>query len=350
VTSVNRTKQSCPWLFAALTCAALVLGPADARGQTSAAAADALFDKAVALMQQNKYDEACPALAESQKLDPRPGTLFTLADCESGGGKIASAVAHYKEYLRIYETLPSQVRKRHDERAKLAKTQVGQLEPQVPTLKLSYPGELPAGLQVTQDGVDFGLASLNTVLPVDPGEHVIVTKVPGRPDVEQRVKVERRAQIVVDLSKGSAAGPAGTGSPTGTGSAGTGQPPVGGQPVDQGPPSNTRRNIGLAIFGVGAAGLVLGGVMGGLALGGKGTVDQHCTGLACDATGFDALEQARLFGTVSTIGFAAGGALALTGGILFLTAPRAQAKTGVSANVRAAVGPGALFFTLQGDF
>jgi len=97
-----------------------------------------------------------------------------------------------------------------------------------------------------------------------------------------------------------------------------------------------------------AAGLVLGGVMGGLTLAQKSTVDAHCKGLDCDPTGFDALDQARTFGTVSTIGLAAGGGLAAIGAILFLTAPKP--KTGVTANIRAGVGPGGAFLSLRGEF
>ena len=45
------------------------------------AAAQSLFDEGRRLMGEAKYADACPKLAESQKLDPGVGTQFHLADC-----------------------------------------------------------------------------------------------------------------------------------------------------------------------------------------------------------------------------------------------------------------------------
>jgi len=53
-----------------------------AMGQDSAAS-EALFNKGVGDMEAGNYQSACPALAESNRLDPRAGTLFALAECEA---------------------------------------------------------------------------------------------------------------------------------------------------------------------------------------------------------------------------------------------------------------------------
>jgi tetratricopeptide (TPR) repeat protein len=87
------------------------------------AAAEALFDRGVEEMKAGRYEKGCPALAESYRIDPRPGALFTLAECENKRGKIATAVARYEEYLRLVATLaPAQI-ERQRERIDIANKQ-----------------------------------------------------------------------------------------------------------------------------------------------------------------------------------------------------------------------------------
>src|SRR5262252_4543747 len=76
----------------------------DARAQ-DVAVAEALFNRGLADMQAGKFDTGCPAIGESYRLDPRPGTLFTLAECEAKAGHYATAVARYDDYLSLYSRL-----------------------------------------------------------------------------------------------------------------------------------------------------------------------------------------------------------------------------------------------------
>ena len=71
---------------------ALAAGPVDA--------AKALFDRGVEQLEAGHFNRACPAIEKSYQLDPRPGTLFTLAECEAKRGRLATAVQRARRRRR----------------------------------------------------------------------------------------------------------------------------------------------------------------------------------------------------------------------------------------------------------
>src|SRR5690606_12049889 len=77
-------------------------------------------------------------------------------------------------------------------------------------------------------------------------------------------------------------------------------------------------------FGVGGAGLVVGGITGGLVLAEVGTLEDRCAGRACPPAEADRLADARALAHASTGGFVVGGvgvAVGLTGLLSALTGP-----------------------------
>ena len=283
---------------------ALLVGSSWAHGQTAdEAKAEELFNKAVELSEAHQYDQACPLLAESQKLDPRASTLFALGDCEREAGKMGSAVAHFKAYLKEYEAMKRDVRKRHDQRANSARSHIKKLEAEAPTLKLTFPGGIPAEFTVKRNGDEVNRIDLDKDIPVDPGEQVVIVEIPGHEPAEQRITVALKEKKVVELAPGPIAEKV--------------------DPDAQNASRKRRRTAGFVLMGTGVAGLAFGGVMGGLAVGQKGVVDEHCNGLDCDKLGLEAVDAGRLYGNLSTIGLAAGGVLAVAGLVVVLTAPKA---------------------------
>jgi hypothetical protein len=88
---------------------------------------------------------------------------------------------------------------------------------------------------------------------------------------------------------------------------------------------------------VGLAGLVLGGVLGGLALSEKSTVDANCQPtsdpgtLGCHGDGFAASQRMKDLGLWSTVGFGVGAAASVTAIVLFATEPgkpKTEARAG----------------------
>ncbi len=281
-------------------------------------AAQALFDQAVVDLNEGRAAAACPAFAESQRLDPRPGTLFALADCEVALGLIASALGHYQEYVGWVSRLPQDSQARHAERVALAEGQIETLKPKVPTLLLALSPSAPKGLVIERDGVPLQGAALGVALPIDPGEHVIVTHAPGMPDERHTVTIAAGEAKQLELPVQST-------------------PPQPVQPVAEqtkqpNPPpphaddGSSQKTLGYVAGGVGVAGIVVGTITGILVLDRKATVDKKCDGYACDAEGKKAADSGQTLAAVSTIAFGVGIAGLATGVTLVLTAPDEKSR------------------------
>src|SRR5580693_2868029 len=107
-----------------------LLIPTAAYGQKSAdaARAEALFAEGRRLMAGHDYTAACPKFADSQALDPAPGTALNLATCYERAGKLASAWATFKTAQASAESAGQR------DRAAAARKQVANLEPKLSRL------------------------------------------------------------------------------------------------------------------------------------------------------------------------------------------------------------------------
>ncbi len=283
------------------------------------AASEALFNQGVASMEAKDYGAACPALAESHRLDPRAGTLFTLAECEAQWGRLASAVAHYSDYVGMVSHMPPPDKARHQERAKIAEDQLARLRPRVPQLALVLPSRAPQGTVVRRNGVVLKGASLGTPLPVDPGDHVVVTQAPGGPERTRRISIAegetQRVELQVDepvASRTPKAGVDGSSTPSDSPRADA---------------SSGSRTWAYVAGGIGIAGLAAGTVTGLMSMGKKRTVDDNCDGSVCNEQGLSAADDGKLLGNVSTVGFGVGIVGLTTGAVLLLSAPPSRETT-----------------------
>ncbi|MCL2451247.1 MAG: hypothetical protein FWD17_20060, partial [Polyangiaceae bacterium] len=73
---------------AVIACAGPGAGHAFAQTASEEAAAEALFEQGRDLMLAGRVAEACPKFAESERLDPAPGTLLNLATCYERNGQV----------------------------------------------------------------------------------------------------------------------------------------------------------------------------------------------------------------------------------------------------------------------
>jgi hypothetical protein len=297
-----RFQSSC---LAGVAVAFVVTAPSVARAQ--AGTPQAQFDYGLAEMEAGRFATGCPALAESYRLDPHPGVLFTLAECENKWGKLASALTHYEAYVDLYARMRDDERAHQRGRDRVAAAQRDRLRGEVPQLAVALPSGAPPGTTVTRDGVPLGAPSLGIAIPVDPGEHVVAARTPDGVSHEMHVTVARAEHraIVVDLRAPAAA------------------PPPASAPAPS--PAPTPRSLAWITAGVGLAGLTVGAVAGALVLGDKSTISSSCNpDKTCSPGGLDAASHAHAFGLVSDVGFAVGGAGVLASAILFIvSSPRA---------------------------
>ena len=235
------------------------------------AAAEELFRQGRAAAQRKDFSTACAKFRESNRLDPAVGTVFNIADCDE------------------------------------------KLEARVPTLSIHVVHSERTDFVVRRDGVVLGAASLDTPLPVDAGEHLVVVEAPGTESAQYTSHVVDGDHASLDVSVGSAVRVAQQPAVI----AATETQPAGARP------SHTAAYVA---GGVGVAGVITGVAAGLIALTKKSTVDTQFPEKQCTKTGLDAVDAGKTFGVISTVGFIAGGLGLGAATYLFLSAPVAESS------------------------
>lgn len=262
------------------------------------AAAEALFREGRAAAQAGNYQLACQKFHESHRLDPAPGTVLNIADCEEKLGHIATAWTLYQE---VTQKIPSR-----DERHAIASERVAALEPRVPKLAIRLAKDAPANARVRRDGVELKSASLDTPLPVDPGKHEIVVEAEGHARSRIEITIAEGEVKRVSVGPGAVLAESDRGQKTSASASGS-------------------RTTGYVLGGIGIIGLGIGSVTGMMVLSKKSTVDDNCDAQKrCNSTGADAAESGRTLGTVSGVSFILGAVALGAGAYLVLSSKEKQ--------------------------
>ena len=204
-----------------------------------------------------------------------------------------------------------------------AKEELKALSARVPLVIVKVEGAELSDCAVSVDGQPVATSLLKAGRLMNPGKHVIEgQRGSDKASAEITVADGERATAVLKFPA-APPGPATLPPP----------PPVSAPrpPVDNA--GSAQRTWGWVTLAIGGAGVAVGGITGGLALGKKSDLESNpnCTGTRCASSEQDAVDAYNALNTVSSIGFIGGGVLAATGIVLLVTAPhgsRAQAFVG----------------------
>lgn len=281
----------------------LVIGVLAVASVAHASPADDAFKRGRELLKAGRFREACDQFEKSQALDPALGTLYNIAQCDAEIGKLATALAAYKDVVA------------HDTNAarKQASTEaIARLEQRVPHLLV----HAEAGTTVTLAGKPI---VLDAPIAMDFGTYALHGVPKSGPPIDRSITIDQEgstAEVTLKATPVASVPPPHTVEPKNP------EPP----PPPPVAPSH-RKTYAVATIAVGGAGLATGLVFGALARSQWADAKKLCDGGTTCASQADADAAARLGtqahgrATLSTIFTIAGGAVAATGIVLYATAP-----------------------------
>ncbi len=267
------------------------------------AAAEALFEEGLALVEKGEIAAACERFAESQRRDPQLGTLLYLATCHEQQGKTATAWVEFKDALGQAEQA------RNAARIDQAKQGVTRVEAVLARVRLKVAAPAPAQ-KITINGRE--IRTFDTALPYDPGELVIEAEAPDRVKSQTKVmlapgpgttEVEIAELAIAELA--------------------IGKKPDG--PAEK-PEPERDRTLAYIVGGAGLGVVALGLAFGGVAMSEQSSADDECDGRFCTQEGLDGHDRADAWAWASNVSIGVGVAAVGTGVLLFFLAPEVEAS------------------------
>lgn len=296
--------------LAAAGVAAIALACAvDARAQSHDAdikAARELFSEAYKDEQEKRFPAALEKFQRVAKVKDSPVVQYRIGSVLESMGRLREA----RDTFRALSQRPD-IDKKEKDVADSAGERAKGLDKRIPKLALRTDKEPPEGMKVTVDNDTVAASTSPTSVEVDPGEHVVRSTSPGRPDFATTVKLAEGGEASMVLPVDAPPPPP--------------PPPKKEEPLP--PPPPTWKAAGYVLAGTGAL-LVVGGVV--LLVVREGTIsdiETRCPDGRCKSADRDLVEgdrdQAKLFGPLG-IGLAAAGVVAGGLGTYLILKPEAK--------------------------
>ncbi|MBW2524378.1 MAG: PEGA domain-containing protein [Deltaproteobacteria bacterium] len=303
------------------------------------AAARALAYAGYEMLQNEQWAEAYDRFQQAEKIFHAPPHVLYMARAKRGLGEYVAARALYQSLIdeEFEEGSPKEFAKAKEDAA----SELEGILPKIATIQLSVTGPTLEQASVEVDGRDVTEEAREGTVDADPGERTVRVTAAGYEAAETTVTLEEGAQAVpVALTLELLPEPVATG---------TG--PVG-PPPDQAEGSLIP---GFVVMGVGVAAVGVGIATGVVAMGKADELKTNCpVRNQCPPDNESLEDDARLFGTVSTVGLVVGGAALAGGTVLLLLRPfggggdEPADSAADTATVEPIVGPGT--FGIRGTF
>ena len=261
--------------------------------------AEALFRAGRQAMKVSDYETACAKFRESNRLDPSPGTVLNLGECEEKLGHLAAA---WELYQRVVHALPPS-----DDRQRIARADADALESRVSRVVLVASKSAPPDMEILNGPVRLTASSLTVPIPVDPGQHELTVSAPGySPRVYRMTLAPGELRSLVVAPGPRIADPAA---------------------VRARRERALKWTWGVTSLGIAGSTFAVAGVSTVIVLRKKAIVDdpQHCDATrSCDTAGVDAGHTGRAFSLVATVSTGVGLAALATGAYLLLSRPHSS--------------------------
>jgi hypothetical protein len=248
--------------------------------------------------------------------------------------KVGRLVAASERYLEVVRLDPSggDLAVQREAQADAAREQAA-LESRIPTLVIVVEGADGDAFAVSVNGAPVPASLLGAKRPVDPGPVKVDVRAGDREKSEQISVTEGEQRTVtltlVPKTPSVEAAKAPSESPTRPVPAPIAAKPASSPVADTGGGS-TNTTLAMVAFGLGGAGLILGGVTGGMAASRIQDIDDRdvCRDNRCPPSMTDEVDEYNTLRTLSTVGFGVGLGASAVGVALLLTAPKAQTAAG----------------------
>jgi hypothetical protein len=286
------------------------------------------FEKGDFKTAADRFHRAVAIFDEAKAASVPPTLLLGLARSDGKLGRYVAATETYNRIIR-QGTVAGAAQVFVDAVAD-ARHEIEPLLPKIASVTITVTGcDNP---RVLVDDIAISAAAIGVKKPVDPGTHVVKASADGCEPGQTSFSVEeaKGAEASIALVKSpTPATPPSSDAPAA-------QAGVGGEA--SGAPLRTYAYVA---FGVGAVGLLVGGITGGLALGKHGTLNDECKDGVCRSSSAKSdLDSFHTMTSVSTVGFILGGVGVAAGAVLFFVSPSTSSTK--SAWITPTIGPGSI--------